>query len=111
MALDVETLKTLLELAENKSTASKEVKWRWKEYLTPKVFHYLYMGMDRDKAEAAAIAAGEYLATRRYEVSLDGGNTWIQAPSDMPVLDINGKDMPEDRRKTGKPSDAAKVEM
>ena len=29
----------------------------------------------------------------------------------MPVLDINGKDMPENRRKTGKPSDAAKVEI
>jgi len=89
-----------------------EILWRWREKLVPKTFtgFHTYTGT-REEQEAAAINAGRWSATRVYEVSVDGGATWHSAPADMPVIDINGDPMPEDRRRNGKPSDAARAAM
>lgn len=84
-----------------------EILWRWREHLVPKTL----VGLTERSSEAAAIEAGRYSASRIYEVSLDGGATWHSAPKDMPVIDIEGNPMPEDRRRNGKPSDAARREM
>lgn len=87
------------------------VLWRWREVLVPKVLLGLYAGVTVEQATADAIKAGRYSASRIYEVSVDGGNTWISAPKDMPVIDINGAQIVDDRRRSGKPSNAAMAEM
>ena len=81
--------------------------WRWREYLAPKPFIGLYQGNSREAADSAAAAAGRLQASRVYEVSIDGGATWHSAPADMPVIDIEGNPMPEERRRNNRPSDAA----
>lgn len=88
-----------------------EILWRWREHLVPKTFTGLYMGLPRAEAEEAARKAGEYSASRVYEVSLDGGATWHSAPAYMPVIDIEGNPITDERRRTGKPSDAARREI
>ena len=88
-----------------------DIQWRWRERLVPKTFIGLYHGRGEEAAVQEAIDSGRYSASRIYEVSLDGGATWHSAPPDMPVIDIEGNPMPEDRRRTGKPSDAARREM
>lgn len=107
-------LERLLEEARNEAAAERtagSVLWRWRERLVPKTLAYLYMGASLEDATKSAVAAGEYSASRVYEVSIDGGTTWLPAPPDMPVIDIEGNEMPADRRKSGKPSDAAKAEL
>ena len=84
-----------------------QVLWRWREYLAPKPFIGLYQGNSREAADKAAAEAGRLQASRVYEVSIDGGATWHSAPADMPVIDIEGNPMPEERRRNGRPSDAA----
>lgn len=88
-----------------------DIQWRWRERLVPKPFIGLYQGLGEEAAVQEAIDSGRYSASRVYEVSLDGGATWHSAPADMPVIDIEGNPMPEDRRRNGKPSDAARREM
>lgn len=84
-----------------------EILWRWREFLEPKTF----MGLTQPLTVEQAIKAGRWSASRVYEVSIDGGTTWHSAPPDMPVIDIEGNDIPADRRRTGKPSDAAREAM
>lgn len=91
----------------NTSAPAPIILWRWQEHLAPKITLYLLRDIPREEAEKLAAAAGEYIVTRTYQVSIDDGATWYSAPPDMPVLDIDGNPMPEERRRTGKPSDAA----
>jgi len=86
---------------------SLKILWRWQERLVPKTTLYLMRDIPVEEAEKLAITNGEFIASRVYQVSIDGGSTWHSAPPDMPVLDIDGNPVPEERRRTGRPSDAA----
>lgn len=93
-----------------------DVLWRRKEVLVPKTLFGLMAGASKEEAEAAAIASGEYRVDRRYQVSLDGGATWVECPKDValcPLVDVddNVVDPNDPINRTGQPSEAARAKV
>lgn len=100
-------------------TVEANVLWRRKEVLVPDTLLPLLMSggkMSVAEAEVAAIASGDYRVDRRYQVSIDGGETWHECPKDAvlcPLVDVDGNTVPPDSpiQRNGRPSDAARARV